>query len=294
MQTEITPEVDSQTTSQTVFKSRYASSPGEVKGMDTAQLRQNFLINNLFVPNQFQWVLSFFDRYLTGGIMPVGSPVTLDTPEQLKANYFLERRELGIINVGGAGTVIADGTSYDLEYKEALYIGQGTEVIQFVSTDANAPAKFYLNSTPAHKNYPTRKVARTDAEVVTLGSMETANHRVINKLLVNSVLPTCQLQMGMTELKAGSVWNTMPAHTHDRRMEVYFYFEVPQGQSVCHFMGQPQETRHIWMQNEQAVISPNWSIHSGAGTSNYTFIWGMAGENLDYGDMDFCAITDLK
>ncbi|WP_461131224.1 5-dehydro-4-deoxy-D-glucuronate isomerase [Spirosoma aerophilum] len=294
MQTEMSTQTASQTASQTIFESRYASSPGEVKGMDTTQLRQNFLIDPLFVPNQFQWVLSFFDRYLTGGIMPVDGPVTLDTPDQLKAKYFLERRELGIINVGGAGQVIADGTSYDLDYKEALYIGQGTQEIQFISTDANAPAKFYLNSTPAHKNYPTRKVSRTDAEVVTLGSMETANHRVINKLLVNSVLPTCQLQMGMTELKAGSVWNTMPAHTHDRRMEVYFYFEVPQGQSVCHFMGQPQETRHIWIQNEQAVISPNWSIHSGAGTSNYTFIWGMAGENLDYGDMDFCAITDLK
>ncbi|ADB39411.1 4-deoxy-L-threo-5-hexosulose-uronateketol-isomerase [Spirosoma linguale DSM 74] len=286
--------MDDKTASQTIFESRYASSPGEVKGMDTTQLRQNFLIDSLFVPNQFKWVLSFFDRYLTGGIMPIDGPVTLDTPDQLKASYFLERRELGIINVGGAGQVIADGTSYDLDYKEALYIGQGTQAIQFVSHDANAPAKFYLNSTPAHKNYPTRKVSRTDAEVVTLGSMETANHRTINKLLVNSVLPTCQLQMGMTELKAGSVWNTMPAHTHDRRMEVYFYFEVPEGQSVCHFMGQPQETRHIWMQNEQAVISPNWSIHSGSGTSNYTFIWGMAGENLDYGDMDFCAITDLK
>ncbi|WP_461147706.1 5-dehydro-4-deoxy-D-glucuronate isomerase [Spirosoma pulveris] len=294
MQTELTPQADSQTTFQTIFESRYASSPGEVKGMDTTQLRQNFLIETLFVPNQFRWVLSFFDRYLTGGIMPVDGPVTLDTPDQLKASYFLERRELGIINVGGAGRVVADGTSYELDYKEALYIGQGTQAIQFISHDASAPAKFYLNSTPAHKNYPTRKIARTDAEVVTLGSMETANHRTINKLLVNSVLPTCQLQMGMTELKAGSVWNTMPAHTHDRRMEVYFYFEVPEGQSVCHFMGQPQETRHIWMQNEQAVISPNWSIHSGAGTSNYTFIWGMAGENLDYGDMDFCAINDLK
>ncbi|MCX6217082.1 5-dehydro-4-deoxy-D-glucuronate isomerase [Spirosoma sp.] len=294
MQTEITPVADDKTAPQTIFESRYASSPGEVKGMDTTQLRQNFLIDTLFVPNQFKWVLSFFDRYLTSGIMPIDGPVTLDTPDQLKASYFLERRELGIINVGGAGRIIADGTSYDLNYKEALYIGQGTQAIQFVSHDASAPAKFYLNSTPAHKSYPTRKVSRTDAEVVTLGSMETANHRIINKLLVNSVLPTCQLQMGMTELKAGSVWNTMPAHTHDRRMEVYFYFEVPEGQSVCHFMGQPQETRHIWMQNEQAVISPNWSIHAGSGTSNYTFIWGMAGENLDYGDMDFCAITDLK
>ncbi len=226
--------------------------------------------------------------------MPVDNPVTLDTPDQLKANYFLERRELGIINVGGSGQVVADGVPYDLDYKEALYIGRGTQDIQFISYQADTPAKFYLNSTPAHASYASRKIARADADVVTLGSMETANHRTINKLLVNSVLPTCQLQMGMTELKAGSVWNTMPAHTHDRRMEVYFYFEVPEGQSVCHFMGQPQETRHIFIQNEQAVISPNWSIHAGAGTSNYTFIWGMAGENLDYGDMDFCAITDLK
>ncbi|AKD58646.1 5-dehydro-4-deoxy-D-glucuronate isomerase [Spirosoma radiotolerans] len=294
MQAQSTSQTDSQTEPRTVFESRYASSPNEVKGMDTAQLRQNFLIDTLFVANQFRWTLSFFDRYLTGGIMPVDGPLTLDTPDQLKANYFLERRELGIINVGGAGRVVADGAPYDLNYKEALYIGQGTQDIQFISYDADAPAKFYLNSTPAHRNYPTRKIARADADVVELGSMETANHRVINKLLVNSVLPTCQLQMGMTELKAGSVWNTMPAHTHDRRMEVYFYFEVPEGQSVCHFMGQPQETRHIFMQNEQAVISPNWSIHAGAGTSNYTFIWGMAGENLDYSDMDFCAITALK
>lgn len=294
MQTELTTLADTRTEQETAFESRYASSPTEVKGMTTDQLRQNFLIENLFVADQVRWVLSFFDRYLTGGVMPVTGSLTLKAPDQLKAAYFLERRELGIINVGGAGRVTANSVSYDLDYKEALYIGQGTQDVQFISHDEDKPAKFYLNSTPAGHSYPTRKVARTDAEVVELGSMETANHRLINKLLVNSVLPTCQLQMGMTELKAGSVWNTMPAHTHDRRMEVYFYFEVPQGQSVCHFMGQPQETRHIWMQNEQAVISPNWSIHAGAGTSNYTFIWGMAGENLDYGDMDFCAINDLR
>jgi len=276
------------------FDSRYASSPTEVKGMNTDQLRQNFLIENLFTADQFTWTLSFFDRYLTGGIMPVAGSITLETPDQLKAAYFLERRELGMINVGGAGQVVADGVTYELDYKEALYIGQGTQHVAFSSVDANAPAKFYLNSTPAHTNYPSRKVSRADANKLELGSLETANHRTINQMLINKVLPTCQLQMGMTELKPGSVWNTMPAHTHDRRMEVYFYFEVPEGQAVCHFMGQPQETRHIWMQNEQAVISPNWSIHSGAGTSNYTFIWGMAGENLDYGDMDFCPITDLR
>ena len=287
-------DTDSNVNQADFFESRYASSPNEVKGMNTEQLRQNFLIENLFVANQFRWTLSFFDRYLTGGVMPTSGTVMLEAPEALKAAYFLERRELGIINVGGAGRVTADGVDYGLEYKEALYLGKGTQDIQFRSHDEGTPAKFYLNSTPAGQTYPSRKIARTDAEVVELGSMETANHRIINKLIVNSILPTNQLQMGMTELKPGSVWNTMPAHTHDRRMEVYFYFEVPQGQSVSHFMGQPQETRHLWVQNEQAVISPNWSIHAGAGTSSYTFIWGMAGENLDYGDMDFCAINDLR
>ncbi len=276
------------------FESRYANSPNEVKGMTTEQLRQSFLIENLFVVNQFRWTLSFFDRYLTGGIMPVSESVALEAPEALKARYFLERRELGIINVGGPGRVVADGVDYDLEYKEALYLGKGTQEVKFLSHDGDAPAKFYLNSTPAGEVFPSRKVARADAEVVEMGSMETANHRIINKLIVNSILPTNQLQMGMTELKAGSVWNTMPAHTHDRRMEVYFYFEIPEGQAVSHFMGEPQEMRHLWLQNEQAVISPNWSIHAGAGTSNYTFIWGMAGENLDYGDMDHCKITDLR
>ncbi|RYG11843.1 MAG: 5-dehydro-4-deoxy-D-glucuronate isomerase, partial [Chitinophagaceae bacterium] len=274
------------------FESRYAQSPKEVKQMDTASLRENFLIENVFEANQLNLTLSHFDRYIVGGAMPINAKLTLPNPDDLKATYFLERRELGMINVGGKAIVTADGETFELEYKEALYIGKGTKEVSFESADKNAPAKLYINSAPAHHTYPTKKVSKADAEIVELGTPETANHRIINKLLVNSVLPTCQLQMGMTELKSGSVWNTMPAHTHDRRMEAYFYFEVPQGQSVCHFMGQPQETRHIWMQNDQAVISPNWSIHSGAGTSNYTFIWGMAGENLDYGDMDHCAITE--
>ena len=278
----------------THFESRYAHSPAEVKHMVTADLRKNFLISELFEADHIYLTLTHFDRYIAGGAMPVNEAVHLSNPDYLKASYFLERRELGIINVGGRGTVIADGTSYDLDFKEALYIGRGTKEVAFTSSDPANPAKFYINSAPAHHAYPTKKVSKAEAEVVELGAPETANHRVINKLLVNSVLPTCHLQMGMTELKSGSVWNTMPAHTHDRRMEVYFYFEVPQGQSVCHFMGEPQETRHIWIQNEQAVISPNWSIHSGAGTSNYTFIWGMAGENLDYGDMDHCSINDLR
>jgi len=276
------------------FESRYAQSPKEVKQMDTATLRENFLIENVFEANQVNLTLSHFDRYIVGGAMPVDQKLDLPNPSDLKANYFLERRELGIINVGGKAIVIADRERFELDYKEALYIGKGTKEVSFESADAAQPTKLYINSAPAHHTYPTKKVSKADAEIVELGTPETANHRIINKLLVNSVLPTCQLQMGMTELKSGSVWNTMPAHTHDRRMEAYFYFEVPQGQSVCHFMGEPQETRHIWMQNDQAVISPNWSIHSGAGTSNYSFIWGMAGENLDYGDMDHCAITELK
>jgi len=273
---------------------RLAISPNEAKHMDTAALRNAFLIENIFKADEVSLTLSHFDRFIAGGVMPVSKTVSLPNPDKLKAPYFLERREMGIINVGGKGTITVDGQQYELEYKEALYIGKGAKEVGFASADKGKPAKFYINSAPAHHTYPTKKIARSQAEVVELGSAATANHRTINKLIVNSVLEVCQLQMGMTELKSGSVWNTMPAHTHDRRMEVYFYFEVPEGQSVCHFMGEPQETRHIWMQNEQAVISPPWSIHSGAGTSNYTFIWGMAGENLDYGDMDGCPITALR
>jgi len=273
---------------------RFAISPNEAKQMDTAALRKAFLIDKIFEADTATFTLSHYDRYIAGGVMPVSKTVELPNPEKLKAQYFLERREMGIINVGGKGTITADGQTFELDYKEALYIGKGAQKVTFASADKSKPAKFYINSAPAHHTYPTKKIARANAEVVELGSPATANHRVINKLIVSSVLEVCQLQMGMTELKSGSVWNTMPAHTHDRRMEVYFYFEVPDGQSVCHFMGEPQETRHIWMQNEQAVISPNWSIHSGAGTSNYTFIWGMAGENLDYGDMDHCTINALR
>jgi 4-deoxy-L-threo-5-hexosulose-uronate ketol-isomerase len=276
------------------MKNRYAVSPNEVKSMDTASLRQNFLIDTLFEANQISFTLSHFDRYIVGGVMPIDQKIALPNPENLKATYFLERRELGVINVGGKGIITADGVSFELDYKQALYLGKGTKSVFFESLDKNKPAKFYLNSAPAHHSFPSKKVTKEQAEIVELGTMETANHRIINKLIVNSVVQTCQLQMGMTELKPGSVWNTMPAHTHDRRMEVYFYFEIPENQSVCHFMGEPQETRTIWMQNEQAVISPNWSIHSGAGTSNYTFIWGMAGENLDYGDMDVCKINELR
>ena len=276
------------------FESRYAISPEEVKRMDTAALRKTFLIEKIFDTDAVCMTLTYFDRFIAGGVMPVSETISLPNPNELKANYFLERRELGIINVGNKGTIRADGVEFELDFKEALYIGQGTKDVQFSSDDPGMPAKFYINASPAHHSYPTKKITKQNAIAVALGSAATANHRTINKMIVSQGLPICQLQIGMTELKTGSVWNTMPAHTHDRRMEVYFYFELPEGQSVCHFMGQPQETRHIWMQNEQAVISPNWSIHSGAGTSNYTFIWGMAGENLDYDDMDKCAVSELQ
>jgi len=278
----------------TNYQVRYSSHPSDAKQYDTAKLREHFLVSNLFVPEETNLVYSHFDRMIVGGIMPVSEHVTLETIPPLRSESFLERRELGIFNVGGKGMITVDSEAFTLEYKEALYLGQGKRKVVFVSEDKNKPAKFYINSAPAHKSYPDRKITTKAADVVVLGSLETSNHRTVNKMLVNSVLPTCQLQMGMTELKPGSVWNTMPPHVHDRRMEAYFYFEVPEGQSVCHFMGQVNETRHIWMKNDQAVISPAWSIHSAAGTSNYIFIWGMAGENLDYGDMDTCAVDNLK
>lgn len=275
------------------YETRYASSPQAVKEYNTEQLRSEFLIDNLMEIGKVNLTYSHYDRYIAGSAVPL-APLTLETIDPLKSSYFLERRELGIINVGGAGTVIADGVIYELGFKDALYIGSGNKEVVFKSDNISNPAKFYLNSAPAHNNYPNQKVGLAEANKLQLGSMETANHRTVSQMIIGGIVTTCQLQMGMTELKTGSVWNTMPAHVHDRRMEVYFYLDIPENQAVCHFMGQPQETRHIWMNNHQAVISPPWSIHSGAGTSNYTFIWGMAGENLDYGDMDVCKITDLR
>ena len=244
--------------------------------------------------DQLVLVYTHYDRYIAGSAVPVAEPITLETIDPLKSNFFLERREMGIINVGGDGTVEINGDVYQLTLKDALYIGSGNENVVFKSLDKSNPAKFYINSAPAHRNYPTKKVSKAEANKIELGSLETANHRTVNQMIIGGIVDTCQLQMGMTELKTGSVWNTMPAHVHDRRMEVYYYLDIMQEQAVCHFMGQPHETRHIWMQNHQAVISPPWSIHSGSGTSNYTFIWGMAGENLDYGDMDVAKITELR
>lgn len=276
------------------FEVRYAASPREVKGMDTSELRDEFLVQDLLTDDNVKLVYSHYDRYIVGGAVPVSKSLELESIDPLKSSFFLERRELGAINIGGAGSISVDGEVFDVDFKEALYIGRGAKSVVFSSKDASNPAKFYLNSTPAHKSFPNKKVGRDDAEVVELGSVETVNARTLRKLIVNSIVDTCQLQMGMTEIKSGSAWNTMPAHVHERRMEVYFYFEIPQDQAVCHFMGETNETRHIWMAENEAVISPPWSIHSGAGTSNYTFIWGMAGENLDYGDMDVCKITDLR
>jgi len=273
---------------------RYAAHPADVKSYDTAKLRQEFLIENVFVPGELYLVYSMYDRFIVGGAMPLKESLRLEPFDDLKASYFLDRREMGIINIGGAAEIHADDVIFSIGFKEALYLGKETRVVVFRSVDNSNPAKLYINSAPAHHKYPSVKTTLKEAEIVTTGSAEASNHRTINKLLVNSVLPTCQLQMGMTELKPGSVWNTMPVHTHGRRMEAYFYFEVPEQQAICHFMGDPDETRHIWMKNEQAVLSPSWSIHSAAGTSNYTFIWGMAGENLDYGDMDVRYPDTLK
>jgi 4-deoxy-L-threo-5-hexosulose-uronate ketol-isomerase len=278
----------------TYYETRYASSPQGVKSYDTEQLREEFLIDNLMQEDKIVLVYSHYDRFISGSAVPTKTALKLEAIDPLKAEYFLERRELGIINIGAAGAVNVDGVEYVLEHREALYVGQGNKDVTFSSKSASDPALFYINSTPANKAYPNKKIGINDVEVIELGAAETANARTLRKYIVNSVVDVCQLQMGMTTLKSGSSWNTMPAHVHDRRMEVYFYFEVPEDQAVCHFMGQPQETRHIWVGNNQAVISPPWSIHSGSGTSSYSFIWGMAGENLDYGDMDHCKINELK
>ncbi|HNZ61991.1 MAG TPA: 5-dehydro-4-deoxy-D-glucuronate isomerase [Paludibacteraceae bacterium] len=278
----------------TNYEIRYASHPQDAKSYDTTRLRKEFLVERIFTINEVNMVYSLFDRMLVGGAMPVGEILSLESIDPLKSDFFLSRREIGIFNVGGKGCITVDGTNYELDYKEALYIGRGNRKVTFESINASDPAKFYFNSATAHKACPDKKITKENAVILEMGNLEGSNHRFINRMIVSQVLETCQLQMGMTELEPGSVWNTMPAHTHSRRMEAYFYFELPDDQAVCHFMGEPEETRHIWMKNDQAVISPQWSIHSAAATSNYTFIWGMAGENLDYDDQDFYKKTDLK
>lgn len=272
---------------------RHAIHPADSKAYDTAKLRESYLVEELFKEDTIQAVYTLYDRLIVGGAHPVEKSLKLETFPTLRSENFLDRRELGVINVGPESSISVDGETYTLANKEALYVGRGAKEVTFHPAK-EGKALFYLNSAPAHAAYPTKKIGMEDAEKVELGSLENSNHRIINKLIVNSVVETCQLQMGLTMLKSGSVWNTMPAHTHDRRMEAYFYFDLPDDQVVCHFMGEPEETRHLFVKNNQAVISPPWSIHSGAGTSNYTFIWGMAGENLDYGDMDKVSPSDLR
>lgn len=277
---------------------RYSCNQRDFKRYTTQEIRREFLIENLFVPAQVVPVYSHVDRMVTLGVMPVDEKVPLDKGIDIWHNfgtrYFLERRELGLFNVGGCGRVTVDGTVYELGYKDCLYITMGAENVVFETADPKAPAKFYMVSAPAHTSYETRLIRIADAAKKSLGSMETSNKRVINQFIHPDVLKTCQLSMGMTVLDPGSVWNTMPAHTHERRMEVYFYFEVPEGNVVFHMMGEGQETRHIVMGNEQAVISPSWSIHAGAGTSNYTFIWAMGGENQAFDDMDVIPTPELR
>lgn len=266
------------------------------KTLDTAGLRRHFLVDRIFVPGQIELTYSQIDRIIVGGAMPLGDEIgfTPDLARQFAVGAFLERRELGVINVGGAGSVVVDGQVHALAHRDALYVGMGAKDVRFRSADAGHPAKFYLNSAPAHHAYPTRKVTQADASPSTLGDAATANRRTIYKLLVPGVVDTCQLTMGMTVLEPGSVWNTFPTHTHERRMEVYFYFALPPDAAVFHLCGRPDETRHIVVRNEQAVISPSWSIHSGVGTQAYTFIWGMVGENQVFDDMDHVATKELR
>ena len=277
---------------------RYSCNQRDFKRYTTEETRKEFLIEKLFVADEVVPVYSHVDRMVTVGIMPVSEKISLDKGIDIWANFgthfFLERRELGMFNVGGEGTVTVDGVVYELGYKDCLYITMGAKEVFFESKNIDAPAKFYIVSAPAHCSYETRLIKIADAAKKPLCALETSNKRVINQFIHPDVLKTCQLSMGMTVLEPGSVWNTMPAHTHERRMEVYFYFEVPENNVVFHMMGEGQETRHIVMQNEQAVISPSWSIHAGAGTSNYTFIWAMGGENQAFDDMDVIKTTELK
>ncbi len=273
---------------------RYAGHPDHVKRLDTNELRKHFLVEGLFEKDKLNMVYSHIDRIIAGGAVPTHSALELQGTKELAADFFLQRRELGIINIGSRGIVSVDGKDYVLEKKECLYVGMGSREVTFRATDRSDPPKFYYNSTPAHAAFPTVHVSMKDIQSVHLGTPEKANVRTIYQFIHPNVLKSCQLVMGMTALEPNSIWNSMPCHTHARRMEVYFYFELPEDSLVFHFMGEPVETRHIVVRNEQAVISPSWSIHSGAGTHHYTFIWGMAGENQTFTDMDGIPMSELK
>lgn len=273
---------------------RNAVHPDHAVLFDTEELREHFLIQNLFKPDEAKLVYSYFDRLIVGGVSPV-SPLKLAVDEKvIGASFLLERRELGVINVGAAGVVTVDGESFDMSPKDGLYIGMGAEKLEFSSIDKKTPARFYLNCAPAHTHYPTSKVTFSEAEPIEMGEADQSNKRTIRKYIHPDGVKSCQLVMGMTTLETGSVWNTMPVHTHQRRMEAYFYFGFSNDQVVFHFMGEPAETRHIIVRNEEAVLSPSWSIHSGAGTGSYTFIWGMVGENQTFTDMDAVPMNELK
>lgn len=276
------------------WNTQYACHPEDAKHYTTQELRSQFLISKVFEPNEAQLTYSHTDRMIAGGIMPLETEVTLGAAKDIGAAYFLERREMGVINVGGAGDVILDGTTYQLLNRDGLYIGMGVKKAAFRSLDPKNPAKFYINSAPAHQSCPVVKIDIHKANPVRLGSEETLNRRTIYQYVHPAVCKSCQLVMGLTVLEPGSVWNTMPAHTHERRMEVYFYFDLAPDARVFHLMGKPEETRHIVVGNEQAVISPSWSIHSGVGTGSYTFIWGMAGENQTFDDMDIVPMAALR
>lgn len=277
---------------------RYSTGPKDMQRYTTEELRDEFLIQNLYQPDAVQAVYSHVDRMVVLGILPVSKAVSIDQGIDVWANfgthYFLERREAGVFNLGGAGSIVADGVKYDLGFQDCLYISMGTKEVTFESKDGKDPARFYLVSAPAHKPCKTTFISIKDANKRPCGSEETCNKRVINQFIHPDVLETCQLCMGLTQLAPGSVWNSMPCHTHERRMEIYTYFNLPKDNVVMHFMGQPQQTRHLVMQNFEAVISPSWSIHCGCGTSNYTFIWAMGGENQAFDDMDSIPTTKLN
>ena len=291
------------------YSVQHGTHPEDFKAFGTAKIRERFVMERVMSPDEINFTYTMYDRLVYGGVMPVTRALELVSFHELKSENFLDRRELGVINVGGPGVVSVDGEDYSLEFKEALYVGCGKKKVVFRSVDAKNPAKFYVNSAPAYKEYVTQRITSdqnckkpgyTIGNFIKAGSLKESNARCINQLVVQKVLAKkpgggcCQLQMGLTELEEGSVWNTMPQHTHNRRMEAYFYFNVPKGQAICHQMGEPREQRLVWLQNEQAITSPEWSVHSAAGTSNYMFIWGMAGENLDYGDMDKIAVTEMR
>lgn len=276
------------------METRYAHHPEDMKKYSTEELRREFLVETLFEAGQVHLTYTHVDRMIFGGVTPAEQELTIKLDKELGVEYFLERRELGIINIGGEGSVVLDGTEYEMQMRDGLYVGKGTREVLFRSKDAKNPAKFYINSTPAHHTYPTVKIDIKKIDPLQMGSPGTLNERKIYQYVHPNVCQSCQLQMGLTMLEPGSVWNTMPCHTHERRMEVYLYFDMEPETRVFHFMGKPDETRHLIMKNEQAAISPSWSIHTGTATSNYTFIWGMCGENITYSDMDHVKMEELR